>query len=214
MSVFHEVVKDVWIWSWPSPEKGYNFNGLLLKDGIHCVLVDPVSPGEAGLASLEPYAPFDAIYLTNKDHERLALEIRDKFETPVWIHEKDAGLLKGKPNHTFREGDRLLCGIEVLHLPDQKTPGECAFYIPHRGLLIVGDALIGVPAGKLSMLPETKYRNFYRARIGRERLRPLYFETLLVGDGIPVLREAHEVLEQFFLNSKSGQVPDQNALND
>ncbi|MDP3921416.1 MAG: hypothetical protein Q8R76_11495 [Candidatus Omnitrophota bacterium] len=194
-----EIVKGIWTWSALSEEKGYNFNGTLVQGENAQVLIDPVRLPEKEYKELKARGPFEAIYLSNKDHERMAYDLRRDLSVPIWIHEEDAPLLKEKPDHTFREGDKLACDIEVLHLPDQKSRGESAFYLRERGVIILGDALLGVPAGQLSLLPAAKYKDVEKARLGLARLRALYFEAILTGDGEPVLVRAHDILEQFFL---------------
>lgn len=196
-----KIMKDVWTWSVLSTEKGYHFNGFLVQCGQEKVLVDPVRPDDDGLEFLKQQLPVKAIYLTNKDHERFSYELRKILGLPIFIHYRDAAYLKEKPDGTFREGESLACGMEVIHLPDQKSPGESAFYLAEEGILILGDALIGVPAGKLSMLPPGKYADPAKAWAGLQRLRALTFDMLLLGDGEPVLSRPHDLMEQFFVES-------------
>ena len=195
----NEIIKNIWSWSSFSEEKGYNFNGFIVFDGQDKVIIDPVPMSDEDYEQLKSMAPFKAIYLTNKDHERSSWKIRKDLGVPVWIHKKDKPLLKEEPDEVFQEGTRLACGIEVLHLPDQKSPGESAFYIHSRKTLLLGDALIGDPPGKLRLLPEAKYKDVGRARAGLTRLRSLGIEALLLGDGEPLLTHPHRHLEQFFM---------------
>jgi hypothetical protein len=53
--------------------------------------------------------------------------------------------------------------------------------------LIVGDAMIGKPAGSLSLLPSDKYADVGRAKEGLRRLLKYEFDSLLVGDGTSIL---------------------------
>lgn len=195
-----QLLSNIWTWQWFSEEKKYHFNGTAVqsRDQSCKVLIDPVKMDPKALEDLKKLGPFQAIYLTNKDHERAAYDLRREWKVPIWIHKKDAPLLKEKPDSTFQEGEALQCGIEVLHLLDQKSPGECAFYLRDQGVLIVGDALIGVPAGQLNLLPAQKYKDYGKAKAGLERLRSLYFNMILVGDGEPILKDGHEALENFF----------------
>ena len=71
-----------------------------------------------------------------------------------------------------------------------KSPGEVALHCPRRRLLIVGDALIGNPPGKLSLLRERVMDDPPRLRASVAALVPLDLETILVGDGVSVLRDA------------------------
>ena len=37
-----EILHNIWIWSYYSEEKGFNFNGTIVSDGTTKVLIDPV----------------------------------------------------------------------------------------------------------------------------------------------------------------------------
>lgn len=194
-----EILKNIWMWSNFSSEKNYNFNGFIISDGQEKVIIDPVSLNESGFKELQALGPFKAIYLTNKDHERDCWNLRKKLGIPVLCHKKDASFLKEKPDDTFSEGSSLKCGIEVFHFLDQKSPGECGFYIREKKVLLLGDALIGDPPGKIRLLPDAKYKDVGKAKAGLTRLRALSFDALLLGDGECLLAKPHDRLEQFFL---------------
>ena len=193
-----KAAEGIWTWKWLSPEKGYFFNGTLVSDGKNKVLIDPVILNDEGLSVLKSHGPFDAIYLTNKDHERMAYSLRKEWKIPISIHELDKPFLKENPDSIFKDGHELLCGLKVVHLREQKSPGECVFYLPGKKILIAGDALIGHPAGSLNMLPEMKYADVQKAQAGLRRLFSLHFEMLLVGDGESVMKDAYQKLEDFF----------------
>jgi len=102
-----------------------------------------------------------------------------------------------KPSKTFKDGELLPGGIWVIHLADQKSPGESALYIQQgKGVLIVGDALIGKPAGSVSLLAPEKYGDLTKARAGLRRLLKYHFDSILVGDGTSILGGAKQVVEQ------------------
>ncbi len=128
------------------------------------MIIDPVSLDDSGFKKLEAMGPFSAIYLTNKDHERDCWNLRKKLNIPVLCHKKDANFLKEKPDDTFSEGSSLKCGIEVFHFLDQKSPGECGFYMREKKVLLLGDALIGDPPGKIRLLPDVKYKDVGKAK--------------------------------------------------
>ena len=102
-----------------------------------------------------------------------------------------------KPTRTFKDGELLPGGIWVIHLKDQKSPGESALFIQQgKGILIVGDALIGKPAGSLRMLPAEKYADAAKAKEGLRRLLKYHFDAILVGDGTSILTGAKQAVEQ------------------
>ena len=82
-------------------------------------------------------------------------------------------------------------------VPNNKTAGETALYWAERKLLIVGDALIGDPPGKLRLLPETMYADVQLAREGINILMDLDFDILLVGDGDSILSGAKTAVAEF-----------------
>jgi glyoxylase-like metal-dependent hydrolase (beta-lactamase superfamily II) len=102
-----------------------------------------------------------------------------------------------KPTKTFKDGELLPGGIWVIHLQDQKSPGESALFLQlGKGVLIVGDALIGKPPGRLSLLPAEKYADAAKAKAGLRRLLKYQFDAVLVGDGTSILTEAKPAVEQ------------------
>ena len=194
-----EILHNIWIWSWYSKEKGYNFNGTIVSDGRTKVLIDPVRlSDDKGRDTIQDLGPFEAIYLTNKDHERLSYDLRSKWKVPVWIHEEDQDFLKENADYTFRDSQKLACGIRVIHLENQKSPGESAFYLDSRGVLILGDALIGNPPGHLSLLPSVKYQDIEKARESLKRFTELRVDSLLVGDGVGVFQGVDKAFAEFF----------------
>ncbi len=64
-----------------------------------------------------------------------------------------------------------------------------------RRSLFVGDAAIGNPPGRCSLLPEEKMDNPTRLRESLRGLLALDFDCLLVGDGAPILEGAKAQLE-------------------
>ncbi len=183
-------------WSWFSEEKQLDFNGLFLTVGEHRVLVDPPPMTDADIREVEQGGRIDYIIVTNRDHAREAVASQSRFKCQLFVPEVDAPLMDVKPTKTFKDGELLAGGIWVVQLKDQKSPGECALYIQQgRGVLIVGDALIGKPAGALSLLPREKYADFGKAKEGLRRLLKYNFDSILVGDGTSILTGARAAVE-------------------
>src|SRR5205085_9547260 len=92
------------------------------------------------------------------------------------------------PDKTFRDGELLPGGIWVIHLGDMKSPGESVLFLERgKGCLIVGDAVIGKPAGQLNLLPADKFADAAKARDSLKRLLKYQFDMVLVGDGASIL---------------------------
>jgi glyoxylase-like metal-dependent hydrolase (beta-lactamase superfamily II) len=193
-----ELFPGVFSWSWYSQEKQYDFNGhaLISKEGR--VLVDPPFLTEEDQAWMERHVPFKAILLTNRDHVRESDELRKQWGIPIWAPALDAPLMEIPVDDVYRDGGLLPGGLKAIHIPDNKSPGESALWLDREsGILILGDALIGVPAGQLSLMPPEKYSSVDRARAGLRVLLSHTFDKVLVGDGASVLRDGKKVFESF-----------------
>ena len=191
------LLPGIWQWSWFSEEKQLNFNGLFLTVGEHRIVVDPPPlTGEAS-ALIRRQGHLDYIIVTNRDHVREAAACQADFRCQLQVPDADAPQMDLKPTKTFKDGELLPGGIWVIHLQDQKSPGESALFVQQgRGVLIVGDALIGKPAGALSLLPEEKYADATKAKAGLQRLLKYQFDAILVGDGTSILTGAKAVVER------------------
>jgi hypothetical protein len=138
----------------------------------------------------------DYVVVTNRDHQREAEACRNEFRCQVWVPEADAAQMDLQPTRTFKDGELLPGGMWVVQLTDQKSPGESALFIPQgKGTLIVGDALIGKPAGAVSLLAPEKYADVRKAREGLRRLLKYAFDALMVGDGVSILTGAKQAVE-------------------
>src|SRR5215217_50844 len=192
-----QILPGMWQWSSFSEEKQLDFNGLFRMIGEHKVLVDlPPMTAEAS-TFIRRNGPVDYIVITNRDHVRQAAACQSEFKCQLQVPDADAAQMDVRPTKTFKDGELLPGGLWVIHLKDQKSPGESALFIQQgRGVLIVGDALIGKPAGAVSMLAADKYADATKAKEGLQRLLKYQFESLLVGDGTSILAAAKQPVER------------------
>ena len=191
-----DVVSDILTWPWFSEPHGYNFNGHLVRDPGGSICIDPVEPTDDDMDALvrEGVA---WIILTNRNHSRAANRVRTRTGARTVIHPDDA-------DHARRQETELDDGLEVggtvgpLEVVDAsgKSPGEVALLWPDRGILIVGDAIIGNPPGRCGLLPERVMDDPARLRRRVRKLLDLDFDILLVGDGVSILRHAKARLKE------------------
>ncbi len=185
-----DIVSDILTWPWFSEPHGYNFNGHLVRDPGGNICIDPVEPAEDDMAALvrEGVA---RIILTNRNHSRAANRVRARTGARTVIHADDA-------DHARSQETELDDALEVggmagpLDVIDAsgKSPGEVALLWRDRGILIVGDALIGNPPGQCGFLPERVMDDPARLRRNVRKLLDLDFDILLVGDGESILQNA------------------------
>ncbi len=191
------LLPDIWQWSWFSQEKQLDFNGLFLIVGEHRVLVDPPPMTAEAKLQIRKSGRVDYLLLTNRDHEREAAACQAEFGCQIMVPEADAPQMAVKAGKTYKDGELLPGGIWVIHLKDQKSPGESALFLQRgKGILIVGDALVGKPPGALTMLPAEKYADAAKAREGLKRLLKYHFDAILVGDGASILTGAKPAVDK------------------
>lgn len=191
-----QLLPGIWQWSWFSEEKQLNFNGLFLTVGEHKIVIDPPPMTAEASTLIRRQGALDYIIVTNRDHIREAVTYQAEFRCQLHVPEADAPQMEVKPSKTFKDGELLPGGIWAVQLKDQKSPGESALYIQQgKGVLIVGDALIGKPAGALSLLAPEKYGDIGKAKEGLRRLLKYNFDSILVGDGASIIGGAKQALE-------------------
>ena len=193
-----EVLPNIFSWSHFSPEKGYLFNGYYVVTKEGAFLIDPPIPSAKVWREIAKRQPPKAIYLTNKDHTRRSVEFREKYLAPIWIHEADRPLADAPIDHIYTDGETLHGGFQVIHLSHSKSPGESAFWLPwEKGVIFLGDALIGHPTGELHLLPPPKIPNPIQAKQGLKKLLHYSFDALLVGDGESIVEGGKQALTKF-----------------
>ncbi len=198
-----QILPNIWQWSWFSDEKQLDFNGLLLTLGEHRILVDPPPMTPEARTIVRRHEPIDYIVVTNRDHLRDAPAYQTEWHCQLYVPEADAAQMEVNPTKTYKDGELLPGGVWVIQLKDQKSPGESALFIERgRGVLIVGDALIGHPSGALRLLPPEKYVDPAKAKESLHRLLKYNFDSLLVGDGVSILAGAKQQVEQLLAVSR------------
>ncbi len=191
-----EILGDIYTWSRLSEPHGYDFNGHLIRHADGNLCIDPVEPDAAAAEEIERLG-VARILLTNRNHSRAANLVRARTGARTAIHPEDAAHARGQGTELddeLRPGDKV-GPFAVIGVPG-KSPGEVALHWPERRLLLVGDAVIGNPHGRCGLLRDAVMDDPPRLRASVGDLLDLDFETLLVGDGVPILQDAKARLEE------------------
>ena len=189
-----EILPDIFTWSRFSEPHGYDFNGYLIRHADGNLCIDPVSPDDADLDALA-HIGVAKILLTNRNHSRASNSVRERTHATVLIHRDDAPHARGQGtaiDGELRIGEPI-GPLGVVGAPG-KSPGEVALHWVSRRILFVGDAVIGNPPGRCSLLREKVMDDPPRLRRSVLALAGLDFDALLVGDGAPILRDAKDRL--------------------
>ena len=201
-----EILKNVYTWSLFSDEKKLNFNGWFVPKQhpiFGNVVIDPPRPRNEDIDHMKSLGGVQQIIITNRNHGRWSEELKKAFGSEILMNAADAATVDISVDRTF-EDDAMVGGfLKTVLVPNNKSPGETALYWSERKILILGDALIGNPPGKLSLLPSETYTDVELAREGIKVLLDLEFESLLVGDGESILQNGKEAVENFLQSAES-----------
>ena len=191
-----EILPGIWTWAWLSPPHGYDFNGHLVLHPGGNVCVDPVELTPEAEAKLVAVG-VATIAITNRNHVRAANRVRQLTGARALIHAADEVYARGQGaeiDGTLAPGDAI-GPLRVVGVPG-KSPGEVALLWAERRLLIVGDAFIGNPPAKLSLLREKVMDDPARLRASVAALLDDDFDIVLAGDGVSILGGAKERLRE------------------
>jgi len=194
-----QILPGIHTWSVFSQDKGLDFNGHLVVGRNDCVLIDPPAMTDEEALEAERLGPPSAVIITNCHHTRDAMTFARRWHIPILLPEGDVDPLPAtvRLGGVYRDGDRLAAGLVAVTLTGQKSPGESALLCPAAGAVILGDALIGKPTGRLSLLPPDKYVDVSKAREGLRRLLDHPFDAVLVGDGASLPVGGRAILRAF-----------------
>ena len=190
-----EIVTGIFSWPWFSEPHGYNFNGHLIIHPEGNLCIDPVEPAEQDLEELARQG-VSRILLTNRNHSRAANRIRARAGARTAIHSADAPHARSQGAELDDEinvGKKI--GPFVAVGASGKSPGEVVFHWPERKILVVGDATVGDPPGRLKLLPDKVVDDPPGLKKSVKALLALDFEVLLPGDGVPILSGARKSLQ-------------------
>jgi glyoxylase-like metal-dependent hydrolase (beta-lactamase superfamily II) len=192
----NEIVSNIFTWAWFSEPHGYNFNGYLIRHTAGNLCIDPVLPSDESLADIAQMG-VARILLTNRNHSRASNVVRARTGARTLIHLDDATHARSQGAEIDGElnvGEKI--GPLTIVADPGKSPGEIALHWPERGILVVGDAVIGNPPGHCGLLRDKVMDDPARLRQSVRKLLELEFDALLVGDGVSILHGAKSRLKE------------------
>jgi len=191
-----EILPGILTWPWFSARHGYDFNGWLVRHPQGNLCIDPVEMPNEVLEELSAEG-VARLLLTNRNHFRASMRVKERIGARIAIHPKDAGFARERGtavDDELRPGDRV-GPFEVVDAHG-KSPGEIALHWPERRILLVGDACVGKPPGECALLPDGVIDDKPALIESLRKLARLEFDSLLVGDGAPVLEGGRAALQR------------------
>ena len=135
------------MWSRWQPDRGLPFNSHLFVAPSGNVAVDPVALESGDAEHIAALGGVGEVVITNRDHVRDALALRERFGARIVTSQREAPLLGVPVDRALADGEEVFEGAYAVVLDSQKTPGEFALHLRKQNALLVGDAvLVGSPA--------------------------------------------------------------------
>jgi len=192
------ILDGVHWWELYSEAHRVELGACCVQHGSDFLVFDPIgSPGEIlsqiPLCSSSNAAPPlaqqpSAIVLTNGNHERASAQWRDYFEIPVYASDQS-----GLPVDCFQPlhaGTSPFEGWQCRQL-EGGGPGELAFFLKAKSLVVFGDAIVHLPSRGLELLPSKYCRNSENLRASiAQFVQDVPFQSALMAHGTPLLTDA------------------------
>ena len=190
---FQALSDTLYHWSFYDPAVKCEIGCVALKVASGWVVIDPVPLAEAAWKELLALGALRAILLTNGNHVRDAVNLRDKHQVPVvTAPDTRRDITELRPDVTLLPNE-LLYGITSIAIPGA-TSGETAFY-SQTGVMILGDAVINTSTeAGLEFLPDKYCVDAEQNRASLRKLLTFDFHTLTLAHGAPVTPHAKEKL--------------------
>lgn len=195
---------DSFYWEKFSDEVKTTLSSSAFRQEPEVVLIDPVPLTMSAMNRVVGPASRAVTLLTNANHERAALSLRENMRVPIWAHEAAKADMEIEANEYFKDGDELPAGLVAVHVPGA-TPGETAFYTPKNGgMVAIGDALVNLdPEAGLAFLPDKYAKDPRQSRQSLRKLLKLDFEIMTFAHGQPIVGDAKKRLAALLESSGS-----------
>jgi uncharacterized cupin superfamily protein len=195
------ILAGIATWSRWQPDRSMFFNAWFVEGDGGNMVVDPLEADADDLAYVDARG-LAAVVVTNRDHERAAATFARRYDVPVIASLPDAGEMSAPVARTIAHGETIF-GWRTIALEGFKTPGEFALVHAESHSAITGDALWGVPAGAVRLMPDEKLADPARAALSIRALLAANVRHLLVGDGMPVFHRGWDALNDM-LDARDG----------
>lgn len=164
-------------------------NSYLFASEGGSVLVDPLAFDDATLEQIARLGGVATIVLLTGARKSAAEALAARFGAAVIEHAE--------------HGAVVASGAIAIRLRDQRRADEFALHLPAARAVITGDALVGAPAGALSMNVDGDDARTRKAALGLRRILRVNPECSLVSRGQPIYAGAYRRL-YFLLYEKAG----------
>ncbi len=180
-------IAGVFRWNVYSPEHKVDLTALVVESPAGWVIFDPIPPVLTDWEAQFPRQRPTALVVTNANHARAGAEARARWSCPIY---GPAELGDELPlTRTVVPPECPLPGWETFSLIGG-APGETAWILPARSLVIFGDAVVNLPTRGLELLPDKYCTDPAQLRTQLRLLLARDFARALFAHGTPLVTDA------------------------
>jgi len=197
-------LEGLFYWGTWQSERRIDFNGFYWSRPGGGLLIDPMELTEDRLAFCRQAGGASWILVTNADHLRAAVELKEQLGCHLLapLHDRERfGDAAAAVDTWFARSEDLpaeLAGdVEIHPIRGGKSPVEIALYLPPLQALVFGDVVRSHESGRLRLLPDEKLSDRDAVVGDLVPLAELAVDAVLLGDGDPLLLEGGRHFRRF-----------------
>jgi hypothetical protein len=197
----NEIVPGLWRWTAPHPAWSADAEPDSPADweqSVGSVLYET----DTGVAFFDPLLPPETARFWEWADSHVHGRHVSVLTTIGWHRRSRASFVKRYQASTSKAKQNLPSGVESFNF---RAAGETMFWLPKYRALIVGDRILGDPAGGLRLCPESWMR-YLKIPITRPQLRAILrplcdlpVERVLVSHGTPLLQDGAHALHNLII---------------
>lgn len=181
-SEFDWITKELVFWQGYNSEVHCDCGSCAVLADEGWVIFDPIPLATNAWDKIIAAAPLHAIVITNANHQRESLVLRDKFG--IGIYAPAATQREIEANIWIAEGDDMM-GFLPIGLPGA-APGETAYC--NNVVLVLGDAIINTR--RTELLPDKYCTSPDLLRSSLQKLLSVEFQFVCFAHGLPLTSQA------------------------
>ncbi len=175
-------LRGAYFWSAWNEQLGIFSNAFLIGTPDGFVAIDPLPLDDRSYHRIEELGGISIVCVTVRERAETAHEFVRRF---------GARLVS-----SFQDREVVAPGIAAVALKAQRDGAAWALWMPETQTIFAGDALLGSPAGALSMHDAPLYLDVRHAALGLRRMLTFDPRRLLLAYGQPILDDAYNRLYQ------------------
>lgn len=185
-------INDVYACSMTNPGDALAANSYLFVAESGNVLVDPLPFDDATVEQLAQLGGASTIVLLTQGRAAAAHTLAARFGARVIDRAE--------------QDETIVPGMTAIALRDQGREQTFALHLAAVQTVVAGDALIGAPAGALSIAPEDRYADVRKAALGLRRILRVNPERLLLARGQSLYADAYRQLYRLLYATAGAEV--------